>query len=92
MKTRLYMAEVTPMSRTRPARCSKIPTSSLGPSEELDQQGAGHVETLGHRVGHLRVQVCSSRGDGGEPPADPAGGDEEHRREGQATRVIGHDR
>ncbi len=35
MKTRLYMAEVTPMSRTRPARCSKIPTSSSARPKSL---------------------------------------------------------
>ena len=93
MKTRVYMAWVTPMSRTRPALVENPSTSSSRMAEQLDQQGAGHVEALGHGVGHLGVERVALAGDVGQtlgPRSGPAPG--RWAAAARATSVMGHDR
>ena len=71
------------MSRTRAARPRNDAASADGPAEQLDQQRAGDVEPLGHRGVHRRVEPVGLPGDLLQPPADPAGRQDEHRQQDQ---------
>ena len=48
-------------------------------AEQLDQEGAGDVETLGHRVVHRRIEVHPLTGDVAQTGTHAAGGDHEDR-------------
>ena len=55
----------------------------LGAPEQLDEQGAGHVEALGHHLAHLAVEAVALAGDVGEASPDPAGRQHEQRQQGE---------
>ena len=76
------MAEVTPMSRTRPARGERIGLG-LRAAEQLDEQSARHVEPLGHHLAHLAVEAVLLAGDRGEAAAGPTGRKDEQREQGE---------
>ena len=81
MNTREYIAEVTPMSRTRPARTAEVRRLASGIAEQLHEQGARHVEALGHHLAHLAVEAVALTRDLGESATDPPGGEHEQRQQ-----------
>ena len=50
------------------------------PTEQLDQEGAGDVEALGHRVVHRRIEVHPLSGDVAQTGTHAAGGNHEDRK------------
>jgi len=82
-KTFVYMADVTPMSRTRAAVGAEPGRLDLGPAEELHQQGTGHVEALGHRLPHRGVHGVPLAGDLRQTAPDPPRRQDEERQQGQ---------
>jgi len=56
---------------------AEIGRLGLVPAEELHEEGTGHVEALGHRVVHRRVDVHALPGDVLESGPDASGGEHE---------------
>ena len=58
---------------------AEVDSLAAMPAEQLDQEGAGDVETLGHRVVHRRIEVHPLTGDVAQTGTHAAGGDHEDR-------------
>ena len=83
---RLSRASRIPESRTAPARPENSLRLGVRPAEQLDEQGAGHVEPLGHVGAHVGVELHLVAGQAADAPGHDPVQDDERRQDEQGQR------